>query len=113
MREANGNAVAGVVLWAFLIIAFIVGPAMLNIAFLLPQTNENLRIIREVDNLRRSIELNKPQITGMLEKRKQKEGQISSFTTSFIQQEAAKTLLEDFITQLEDAGMIVMTIKFG
>lgn len=113
LREANGNAVAGVVLWVFLIIAFIVGPAMLNIAFLLPQTNENLRIIREVDNLRRSIELNKPQITGMLEKRKQKEGQISSFTTSFIQQEAAKTLLEDFITQLEDAGMIVTQANLG
>lgn len=113
LREANGNAVAGVVLWVFLIIAFIVGPAMLNIAFLLPQTNENLRIIREVDNLRRSIELNKPQITGMLEKRKQKEGQISSFTTSFIQQEAAKTLLEDFITQLEDAGMTVTQANLG
>ena len=113
LREANGNAVAGVVLWVFLITAFIVGPAMLNIAFLLPQTNENLRIIREVDGLRRSIEQNKPQITGMLEKRKQKERQIASFTTSFIQQSQAKTLLEDFVTQLEDAGMAVTQSNLG
>ena len=113
LREANGNAVAGVVLWVFLITAFIVGPAMLNIAFLLPQTNENLRIIREVDGLRRSIELNKPQITGMLEKRKQKERQISSFTKSFIQQDQAKTLLEDFVAQLEEAGMAVTQSNLG
>ena len=113
LREANGNAVAGVVLWVFLIIAFIIGPAMLNIAFLLPQTNENLRIIREVDGLRRSIEQNKPQITGMLEKRKQKERQISSFTTSFIQQEQAKILLDEFVTQLEEAGMVVMQSNLG
>lgn len=107
LREANGNAIAGVVLWVFLITAFIVGPVMLNIAFLIPQTNENLRIINEVDGLRRSIELNQPQIAVMSEKRKQKEGQIASFTTSFIQQEQAKTLLENFVTQLEDAGMAV------
>ena len=107
LREANGNAIAGVVLWVFLITAFIVGPVMLNIAFLIPQTNENLRIINEVDGLRRSIELNQPQIAVMSEKRKQKEGQIASFTTSFIQQENAKTLLENFVTQLEDAGMAV------
>ena len=113
LREANGNAVAGVVLWVFLITAFIVGPVMLNIAFLLPQTNENLRIIREVDGLRRSIEQNKPQITSMLEKRKQKERQITSFTTSFIQQAQAKNLLEDFVTQLEDAGMAVTQSNLG
>ena len=107
LREANGNAIAGVVLWVFLITAFIIGPVMLNIAFLIPQTNENLRIINEVDGLRRSIEQNKPQISLMSEKRKQKEGQIASFTTSFIQQEQAKTLLENFVTQLEDAGMVV------
>ena len=107
LREANGNAIAGVVLWVFLITAFIVGPVMLNIAFLIPQTNENLRIINEVGSLRRSIELNQPQITVMSEKRKQKEGQIASFTTSFIQQEQAKTLLENFVAQLEDAGMAV------
>ena len=107
LREANGNAIAGVVLWVFLITAFIIGPVMLNIAFLIPQTNENLRIINEVDGLRRSIEQNKPQISVMSEKRKQKEGQIASFTTSFIQQEQAKTLLENFVTQLEDAGMVV------
>ena len=107
LREANGNAIAGVVLWVFLITAFIIGPAMLNVAFLIPQTNENLRIIREVDGLRRSIEQNTPQIRVMSEKRKQKEGQIASFVTSFIKQDQAKNLLENFVAQLEDAGMAV------
>ena len=107
LREANGNAIAGVVLWVFLITAFIIGPAMLNVAFLIPQTNENLRIIREVDGLRRSIEQNTPQISVMSEKRKQKEGQIASFVTSFIKQDQAKNLLENFVAQLEDAGMAV------
>ena len=105
LREANGNAIAGVVLWVFIILIFTVGPFMLNTTYLIPTTNENLRIINEVDNLKRSVRQNQPQISAMLEKRKQKEAQIASFTTSFTPQAQAQAQLESLVTQLEDAGM--------
>ena len=107
LREANGNAIAGVVLWIFIILIFIGAPFMLNTAYLIPQTNENMRIIAEVDSLKRSIVVNRPQITGFVEKRKAKQGQISAFTTSFTPQEQARANFENLGTQLEEAGLEV------
>ena len=110
LREANGNALAGVVLWIFFILAFIIGPFMMNTAFLIPQTNENMRILSEVENLERSIVINRPQIKAMADKRKAKEGQISAFTSSFIPRSQAETLLKTLETQLEEAGLVIEPI---
>ena len=110
LREANGNAIAGVVLWIFIIIIFIAGPFMLNTAVLIPQTNENLRILTELDSLERSIVVNRPQITAMVEKRKQKQGQITAFTTSFIPSAQASESFEDLSRQLEQAGLEIEPI---
>ena len=107
LRESNGNAIAGVVLWIFLIITFIVAPFMLNTAFLIPQTNENLRVASEAESLRRSIVVNRPQITATAEKRKTKEGQIRAFTTSFVPRADAQKQLEALGVQLEEAGLEV------
>ena len=105
LREASGNAVAGVVLWVFLIIIFIAGPFVLNTALLIPQTNENLRILSEAESLKRSIKVNQPQISAMVEKRKTKKGQIKAFVTSFPAAEKAQAELENLATQLEEAGL--------
>ena len=111
LREANGNAIAGVVLWIFIILIFIAGPFMLNTAVLIPQTNENLRILTELDSLERSIVVNRPQITAMVEKRKQKQGQITAFTTSFIPSAQASESFEDLARQLEQAGLEIEPIN--
>ena len=111
LREANGNAIAGVVLWIFIILIFIAGPFMLNTAVLIPQTNENLRILTELDSLERSIVVNRPQITAMVEKRKQKQGQITAFTTSFIPSAQASESFEDLARQLEQAGLEIEPIS--
>lgn len=111
LREANGNAIAGVVLWIFIIIIFIAGPFMLNTAVLIPQTNENLRILTELDSLERSIVVNRPQITAMVEKRKAKQGQINAFTTSFIPTAQASASFEDLASQLEQAGLEIEPIN--
>lgn len=111
LREANGNAIAGVVLWIFIILIFIAGPFMLNTAVLIPQTNENLRILTELDSLERSIVVNRPQITAMVEKRKQKQGQITAFTTSFIPSAQASESFEDLSRQLEQAGLEIEPIS--
>ena len=111
LREANGNALAGVVLWIFFILAFIIGPFMMNTAFLIPQTNENMRILSEVENLERSIIINRPQIKAMADKRKDKESQISAFTASFIPQTTAETLLKTLETQLEETGLVIEPIS--
>ena len=109
LREASGNAVAGVVLWVFLIIIFIAGPFVLNTALLIPQTNENLRIISEADSLKRSIKVNQPQITAMVEKRKTKKGQINAFVTSFPAAGKAQAELESLTEQLETAGLDLLS----
>ena len=110
LREANGNALAGLVLWIFFILAFIIGPFMMNTAFLIPQTNENMRILSEVENLKRSIILNRPQISAMADKRKAKEGQINAFTASFIPRSQAQTMLTTLATQLEESGLEIEPI---
>ena len=84
---------------------------MLNTAVLIPQTNENLRILTELDSLERSIVVNRPQITAMVEKRKQKQGQITAFTTSFIPSAQASESFEDLARQLEQAGLEIEPIS--
>ena len=107
LRESSGNAIAGASLWIFMIIAFIVGPFMLNTAFLIPQTNENMRILSEAESLRRSIVTNRPQITAMAERRKQKNNQINAFASSFIPRAVASKSLEDLALRLEETGLEV------
>ncbi|MGC6518187.1 MAG: hypothetical protein ACON49_09225, partial [Candidatus Puniceispirillaceae bacterium] len=107
LREANGNAIAGVVLWIFMILIFIIGPFMLNTAILIPQTNENLRILSELESLKRSIVTNRPQIAAMAETRKARRGQITAFTSSFVPRADAAASLEELAQQLEAAGLEV------
>lgn len=111
LREANGNAIAGAILWAFMILAFIIGPFFLNTGVLIPQTNENMRIISESETLERSIVVNRPQIAAMAEKRVQRENQIQSFKGSFMPRASAQQILEDLAVELETAGLTVTPVN--
>ena len=113
LREANGNALAGVILWIFVIILFIAGPFMLNTAILIPQTNENLRILSELDQLEQSIVRNRPQITAMVERRKSKRGQITAFTAGFPPKSAAEQSLQSLAQQLEEAGLEIQPLTIA
>ena len=113
LREANGNALAGVILWIFIIILFIAGPFMLNTAILIPQTNENLRILSELDQLEQSIVRNRPQITAMVERRKSKRGQITAFTAGFPPKSAAEQSLQSLAQQLEEAGLEIQPLTIA
>ena len=113
LREANGNALAGVILWIFVIIIFIAGPFMLNTAILIPQTNENLRILSELDQLEQSIVRNRPQITAMVERRKSKRGQITAFTAGFPPKSAAEQSLQSLAQQLEEAGLEIQPLTIA
>ena len=113
LREANGNAVAGAILWVFMILAFIIGPFLLNTGFLIPKTNENLRILSEAKSLERSIITNRPQITAMSEKRKQKNNQIESFKTSFASAAQSSAALQELATALEEAGLEVAPVSIA
>ena len=113
LREANGNAIAGASLWTFMIIAFIVGPFLLNTAILIPQTNENMRVLSEAENLKRSIVVNRPKITVMADRRKQKNNQINAFASSFVPRAEAAKSLEDLALQLEQAGLEVTPIAIS
>lgn len=113
LREATGNAIAGASLWIFMIIAFIVGPFLLNTAILIPQTNENMRVLSEAENLKRSIVVNRPKITVMADRRKQKNNQINAFASSFAPRAEAAKSLEDLALQLEQAGLEVAPLSIS
>ena len=113
LREATGNAIAGASLWIFMIIAFIVGPFLINTAILIPQTNENMRVLSEAENLKRSIVVNRPKITVMADRRKQKNNQINAFASSFAPRAEAAKSLEDLALQLEQAGLEVAPIAIS
>ena len=113
LREATGNAIAGASLWIFMIIAFIVGPFLLNTAILIPQTNENMRVLSEAENLKRSIVVNRPKIKVMADRRKQKNNQINAFASSFAPRAEAAKSLEDLALQLEQAGLEVAPLSIS
>lgn len=111
LREANGNAIAGSILWVFMILAFIFGPFFLNTAILIPQTNENMRILSETENLKRSIVSSRPKIAALVEKRKQRNSQIESYKGGFMLRADAQIVLERLATQLEEAGLEISPIQ--
>ena len=86
---------------------------MLNTAVLIPQTNENLRILSELDQLKRSIVINRPQITVMADKRKAKRTQINAFTTSFLPRAKAQESFEALGEQLEEASLEVQPLTIA
>ena len=55
LREANGNAVAGLALWIFMIIVFIAAPFIVNTQILLPQTRENNDVVNQINQLEDTI----------------------------------------------------------
>ena len=107
LREANGNAIAGLALWIFTIIVVVAGLFVLNTQFLLPQTRENNDIINQISQLRDTIERSRPQLEIAVRNKSERENQIKQEAGNFIPQTAAQGLLEQFVQDLRDSGIAV------
>ena len=107
LREANGNAVAGLALWIFTIIIVVAGLFVLNTQFLLPQTRENNDIINQISQLRDTIERSRPQLEIAIRNKSERENQIKQEAGNFIPQTNVQGLLEQFVQDLRDAGIAI------
>ncbi len=107
LREINGNATAGVVLWLFLGIVFLIGPFLLNTKYLLPETRANLQIIDEIAALNAEITRIQPQLALSTERKNALQSQLATELQQFPPSEQVKTATNSLISDLRLAGMRV------
>jgi len=105
LREANGNAAAGVALSCLLVLMTIFGPVLLNAFFLLPQTNENLEIASRVQNYKNIIAQATPLLQTAVKKKTDRETAIQSRLSNFKDGETVTAELRQFISDLEARGV--------
>lgn len=106
LREANGNAVAGLSLWIFMIVVFVAGPFILNSQFLLPKTRENNDIVNQIEQLKNAIERSKPQIEIAVRNKTTTENEIKTRAANFPPSQTVSDAFTYFIDELTANDMI-------
>lgn len=101
LREANGNAVAGLALWIFMIIVFIAGPFILNTQFLLPQTRANNDVVNQISQLEDTILRSQPQIELAVRNKSDRENELKSKTGAFASAASVTAAFDRFIAELK------------
>ena len=107
LRELNGNAIAGTILWGFMIAASLIGPFLLNTGFLLPQTRLNQDVIGQIRQFEAVISQAQPQIAAANQRKAEKEAQINDVIKMFADTQTAEEGIRSFIDNLKAAGMSV------
>ncbi|WP_438997263.1 hypothetical protein [Candidatus Puniceispirillum sp.] len=107
LRELNGNAVAGTILWGFMIVASLTGPFLLNTGFLLPQTRINRDVIGQIRQFEAVISQAQPQIAAANQRKAEKEAQINDMIRKFVDSQTADEVIRNFIEDLKASGMSV------
>ena len=101
LREANGNAVAGLALWIFMIIVFIAAPFIVNTQILLQQTRENNDVVNQINQLEDTISRSQPQIELAVRNKSDRENELKSKTGAFASAETVVASFEKFISDLK------------
>ena len=104
LREANGNAAAGVALSCLLVVLTLFGPVLLNALFLLPQTSENREIASRVQSYNDIITQAAPLLQVAVKNKADREAEIQSRINNFKNGETVTTELRQFIADLEARG---------
>ena len=107
LRELNGNAIAGTILWGVMIAASLIGPFLLNTSFLLPQTRLNQDVIGQIRQFEAVISQAQPQIAAANQRKAEKEAQINDVIKMFADTQTAEEGIRSFIDNLKAAGMSV------
>lgn len=107
LRELNGNAVAGTILWGFMIVVSLIGPFLLNTGFLLPQTRINSDVVGQIRQFEATISQAQPQIAAANQRKAEKEAQITGMTREFVDSQTAVEVIRSFIEDLKAAGMSI------
>ena len=104
MREAQGNAAAGLTLSTMLLLITIFGPIIVNSMVLLPQTRQNQEVVQQVESYRQIIERSQPALQGAVNNKTAREAAIQGRLNSFRDGESVAGQLRQFISELEANG---------
>ena len=105
LREANGNAAAGVVLACLMVIITMFGPIVINLFVLLPQTTENREIASRVQQYNDIIQRSAPLLQVAVNNKTEREASIQSRVGSFRDGESVAGILRQFVSDLEARGV--------
>ena len=104
LREANGNAAAGLVLSILLLIATILGPVLLNFSVLIPQTRENQEIVSQVQQYNDILAQAQPLLEVAIKNKTQREQAIAGRLGAFGEASAVTGQLRQLVNDLEAAN---------
>ena len=104
LREANGNAAAGLTLSALLLLITIIGPMLLNFSVLIPQTRENKEIVIQVEQYNDILARAQPLLQAAINNKNQREQAIQGRLGAFRDAAAVTNQLGQFVNDLEAAG---------
>ena len=105
LREANGNATAGVALSCLLVLITMFGPILINLFVLLPQTAENREIAGRVQQYKDIIQQSAPLLQVAVKNKTEREASIQNRVGSFRDGETVAATLRQFIADLEARGV--------
>ena len=105
LREANGNAAAGVALSCLLVLITMFGPIVINLFVLLPQTTENREIASRVQQYNDIIQRSAPLLQVAVNNKTEREASIQSRVGSFRDGESVAGILRQFVSDLEARGV--------
>ena len=109
LREANGNAAAGVALSILLVMLTLLGPVMINLFVLLPQTAENREIASRVQQYNDVLRQAAPLLQVAIKNKREREASIQNKIGGFRDGETASSALRQFISNLESRGATFLT----
>ena len=104
LREANGNAAAGLALSILLLIATILGPVLLNFSVLIPQTRENQEIVSQVQQYNDILAQAQPLLEVAIKNKTQREQAIAGRLGAFGEASAVTGQLRQLVNDLEAAN---------
>lgn len=104
LREADGNAAAGLTLSAMMLMATIIGPIILNSMFLSPKTRQNLEVVQQVKSYNQIIAQSQPALQAAVNNKTARESAIQGRLATFPEGDAATGRLRQFISELEANG---------
>ena len=104
LREANGNAAAGLALSILLLIATILGPVLLNFSVLIPQTRENQEIVSQVQQYNDILAQAQPLLEVAIKNKTQREQAIAGRLGAFGEASVVTGQLRQLVNDLEAAN---------
>ena len=109
LREASGNAAAGVALSILLVLLTMFGPIMINLFVLLPQTAENREIASRVQQYNDVLRQAAPLLQVAVKTKGEREASIQNKVRGFRDGETASAALRQFVSDLESRGATFLT----